>query len=90
MFKINVVIKNLAWKSYIKNPSYFINKNLANLNRKYKKNKNKKLFFTLLLSGNSEIKRLNKKFRKKNRTTDVLSFPFYKKKDLRRYNQKKQ
>ena len=83
MFKINVVVKNLAWKSYIKNPSYFINKNLANLNRKYKKNKNKKLFFTLLLSGNSEIKRLNKKFRKKNRTTDVLSFPFYKKKDLR-------
>ena len=80
MFKINVVVKNLAWKSYIKNPSYFINKNLANLNRKYKKNKNKKLFFTLLLSGNSEIKRLNKKFRKKNRTTDVLSFPFYKRK----------
>ena len=83
MFKINVVIKNLAWKSYIKNPSYFINKNLANLNRKYKKNKNKKLFFTLLLSGNSEIKRLNKKFRKKNRATDVLSFPFYSKEDLR-------
>ena len=82
MFKINVVVKNLAWKSYIKNPSYFINKNLANLNRKYKKNKNKKLFITLLLSGNSEIKRLNKKFRKKNITTDVLSFPFYKKKDL--------
>ena len=90
MFKINVVIKNLAWKSYIKNPSYFINKNLANLNRKYKKNKNKKLFFTLLLSGNSEIKRLNKKFRKKNITTDVLSFPFYKKKDLGGIIKKKQ
>ena len=90
MFKINVVIKNLAWKSYIKNPSYFINKNLANLNRKYKKNKNKKLFFTLLLSGNSEIKRLNKKFRKKNIATDVLSFPFYKKKDLGGIIKKKQ
>ena len=36
-----------------------------------------------MLSGNSEIKKLNKKFRKKNRTTDVLSFPFYRKEDLR-------
>ena len=84
MFKINVVIKNSAWNSYIKNPSYFINKKLTNINRKDKKNKNKKLSFTLLLSGNSEIKKLNKRFRKKNITKDVLSFPFYKKEDLRR------
>ncbi len=83
MFEINVVIENSAWKRYIKNPSYFIKKKLTNINRKDKKNKNKKLFFTLLLSGNSEIKKLNKKFRKKNRTTDVLSFPFYRKEDLR-------
>ena len=41
----------------------------------------KKIFFcTLLLSGDFEIKKLNKKFRKKNRSTDVLSFPFYNKK----------
>ena len=83
MFKINVVIENSAWKSYIKNPSYFIKKKLTNINRKDKKNKNKKLFFTLLLSGNSEIKKLNNKFRKKNKTTDVLSFPFYRKEDLK-------
>ena len=83
MFKINVVIKNLAWKSYIKNPSYFINKKLTNINIKDKKNKNKKIFFILLLSGNSEIKKLNNKFRKKNKTTDVLSFPFYRKEDLK-------
>ena len=83
MFKINVVIENSAWKSYIKDPSYFIKEKLTTINRKDKKNKNKKLFFTLLLSGNSEIKKLNKKFRKKNRTTDVLSFPFYRKEDLR-------
>ena len=83
MFKINVVIENSAWKSYIKDPSYFIKEKLTNINRKDKKNKNKKLSFTLLLSGNSEIKKLNKKFRKKNRTTDVLSFPFYRKEDLR-------
>ena len=29
-----------------------------------------------------EKRKLNKKFRKKNKATDVLSFPFYKKKEL--------
>ena len=37
----------------------------------------------MLLSGDYEIKKLNKKFRKKNKSTDVLSFPFYKKKELK-------
>ena len=37
----------------------------------------------MLLSGDYEIKKLNKKFRKKNKSTDVLSFPFYKKKQLK-------
>ena len=37
---------------------------------------NKKVNFTLLLSNNKEIKKLNKKFRNKNKSTDVLSFPF--------------
>ena len=36
----------------------------------------------MLLSGTKEIKTLNKKFRKKNRSTDVLSFPFYERKQL--------
>ena len=30
------------------------------------------------------IKDLNKKFRKKNKSTDIISFPFYKKSELRR------
>ena len=37
---------------------------------------NKNVYFTLLLSNNKKIKNLNKKFRKKNKHTDVLSFPF--------------
>ena len=40
---------------------------------------NKKIFLTLLLSNNKEIKKLNKKFRKKNKPTDILSFPLQKK-----------
>ena len=35
-----------------------------------------------MLSGSKEIKSLNNKFRNKNKETDVLSFPFYTKKDL--------
>ena len=38
----------------------------------------------MLLSGEKEIKKLNKKFRNKNKSTDVLSFPFYKKSQLRK------
>ena len=30
-----------------------------------------------MLTGNNDIRLLNKKFRKKNKTTDVLSFPSY-------------
>ena len=35
----------------------------------------KKVSFTLLLSNNRNIKKLNKVFRKKNKPTDILSFP---------------
>ena len=36
------------------------------------------------MSGNQEIKKLNKRFRKKNKSTDVLSFPFYNKQNLKK------
>ena len=36
------------------------------------------------MTGSDEIRKLNKKFRKKNETTDVLSFPFYTKKELKK------
>ena len=74
MIKINVITNNNNWFNYIKNPNNYIDKKLKKLIQK--KKKKKILFCTLLLSGNKEIKYLNKKFRKKNKTTDVLSFPF--------------
>ena len=40
---------------------------------------NKKISFTLLLSNNKNIKRLNKRFRNKDKPTDILSFPSEKK-----------
>jgi probable rRNA maturation factor len=41
------------------------------------------------LSGSTEIKKLNKKFRNKNKSTDVLSFPFYEEKELKKILRRK-
>ena len=82
MIKINVITNNNNWLNYIKRPNNYLDKKIKKINLKDKKLKKKNIFCTLLLSGNKEIRYLNKKFRKKNKITDVLSFPFYKKKDL--------
>ena len=82
MIKINTISNNKNWKRYIKNPENFIEKKIFNFNKKFRKYKNKKIFCTLLLSNGKVIKKLNKKFRKKNKSTDVLSFPFYSKKNF--------
>ena len=37
---------------------------------------NKKISISLLLSNNKSIKKLNRNFRNKNKSTDILSFPF--------------
>jgi probable rRNA maturation factor len=84
MIKINVITNNNKWLNYIKKPNFYLDKKISKLNSKETKFKKNQIFFTLLLSGNKEIKFLNKKFRKKNKTTDVLSFPFQKKHDLKK------
>ncbi len=81
MIKANVITKNISWYKYIKNPNSYIDRKIKKLNNKNKKLK-KSVYFTLLLSGEKEIKNLNRKFRKKNKSTDVLSFPFHTKKEL--------
>ena len=82
MIKVNVILNNIIWKKYLKSPNSFIEKKIGLLNKKNKLYKKKILIFSLLLSDSEEIKKLNRKFRKKNKTTDVLSFPFHEKKQL--------
>ena len=82
MIKINVILNNISWKKYLKNPNNFIDQKVKLLNKNNKLYKKNILICSLLLSGTREIKKLNKKFRNKNKSTDVLSFPFYKKKQL--------
>ena len=84
MIKINVINNNVSWSRLIKNPSNYIDRKVKKLNLKNKYLKKNVIFCTLLLSGNKEIKNLNKKFRNKNKSTDVLSFPFHKKKNLKK------
>ena len=75
MTSAEIVLDHLSWKKKINNPKKYIIKKLLILNR-IKSFKNKSKNFTLFLTNNNKMKKLNKKFRKKNKTTDVLSFPF--------------
>ena len=82
MIKINIISNKKTWYRYLNNPSKFIQNKTNKLNKKIKIYKKKVIYCTLLLTGEKEIKKLNKKFRKKNKSTDVLSFPFYQKVEL--------
>lgn len=84
MIKINVIINNIKWLNYIKNPNTYLDRKIHKLSIKEKKFSKKNIFCTLLLSGSKEIKKLNKQFRNKDKTTDVLSFPFQTKKELKK------
>ena len=84
MIKANVITDNFNWLNYIKNPNNYIDRKIKKLNSRNKSFFKKKLFFTLLLSDSTKIKKLNKKFRKKNKITDVLSFPFQQKKEFKK------
>ena len=89
MIKINVISNNINWTKYLKDPNSFIGKKIKLINNKNKLYKKNTLTCSLLLTETSEIKKLNKKFRNKNKSTDVLSFPFYKKDELKKKIKKK-
>jgi probable rRNA maturation factor len=84
MIKINVITNNFNWYRFIKIPNNYIERKTKKLNFKNKNYKKNIIFCTLLLSNTKAIKKLNSKFRKKNKSTDVLSFPFYNKKNLKK------
>ena len=84
MIKINVISNNINWTKYLKDPNSFISKKVKLINNKNKLYEKNTLTCSLLLTETSEIKKLNKKFRNKNKSTDVLSFPFYKKDELKK------
>ena len=74
MISINVFSEERAWSRRLKKKEFFFNKLCKAFPKKYKF-LNKKVSLSLLLSNNKKIKRLNKNFRNKNKSTDILSFP---------------
>ncbi len=74
MIKANVILDYSKWKKKIKDPNNYFKKKLSKLN-KILRFKKKKQEFSILLTNNKKMRKLNYEFRKKNKPTDVLSFP---------------
>ena len=74
MIKANVILDFFKWRYIIKNPNIYFKKKLQKLSTiPLFKNKNQE--FSILLTNSKKIRSLNYKFKKKNKPTDVLSFP---------------
>ena len=74
MINVYVVSESNLCSKKIKKKNIFFNSLVNFFPKKYRFIK-KKVSLTILLSNNKNIKKLNKKFRNKNKFTDVLSFP---------------
>jgi len=83
MISINIISDNNLLNKKIKKIEHFFNLLKNFFPKKYRFIK-KKVSLTVLLSNNKNIKRLNKKFRNKNKPTDILSFPYEKKIDIKK------
>ena len=89
MISVNVLVDHKKLKKNLNKPQLFFDKIIKRFPKKYSYS-NKNVNFTLLLSNNTNIKKLNYKFRKKNNHTDVLSFPSFIKTDLKKELKKKE
>jgi len=88
MIKVNVEIDNKSWVKKIKNPKKYFLKKLKKISDRIHFLNKKNITFTILLTNSVNMKKLNKKFRKKNKSTDVLSFPSFEIKKLKSMKEK--
>ena len=88
MIKVNVAINNKSWHKKIKHPKKYFNQKLKKISNIIKFFRDKNITFTILLTNSLNVKKLNKKFRKRNKATDVLSFPFFSTNDLKSIKEK--
>ena len=89
MIKVNVEINSKSWHKKIKNPKKYFNKKLKKISKIVKFFKGRNVTFTILLTNSINMKKLNRKFRNQNKSTDVLSFPFFSSNNLKFNKQKK-
>ena len=83
MIKVNVEVNSKSWHQKIKKPKKYFRKKLKKISKIVKFFKKKNITFTILLTSSLNMKRLNKKFRNQNKSTDVLSFPNFSAKNLK-------
>jgi len=88
MIKVNIEVNNKSWNKKLKNPKSYFNKKLKKITKFIKFFKSKNITFTILLTNSLNMKKLNKKFRRKNKSTDVLSFPSFSPKKLKLIKEK--
>ena len=89
MIKVNVEVNSKSWHRKIKNPKRYFNKKLKKISKIVKFFKGKDITFTILLTSSLNMRKLNKKFRNRNKPTDILSFPFLPSNNLKFIKQKK-
>ena len=89
MIKANVEVNSKFWHKKIKNPKKYFSRKLKKISKIVKFFKGKNITFTILLTSSLNMKKLNKKFRNQNKSTDVLSFPFLSSNNLKFIKQKK-
>ena len=89
MIKVNVEVNSKSWHKKIKNPKKYFSKKLKKISKIVKFFKGKNITFTILLTSSLNMKKLNKKFRNQNKSTDVLSFRFLSLNNLKFTKQKK-
>ena len=83
MINAEVQLESNNWNKIINNPNKLILETIKKFPKDYKF-LNKRIYITVLLTNNKKIQLLNKNFRKKNKPTDILSFPFFDKKSLKK------
>ena len=76
MIKINVLVENNAWKKYFKNPNNYLLRKSKILSKKNVLFSKHNCNFSLLLTGSKEIKKLNRRFRKKIKLLTFYHFHF--------------
>ena len=89
MIRVNVEINSKSWNKKIKNPKKYFSEKLKKISKIIKFFKGKNITFTILLTNSLNMKKLNNKFRNRNTSTDVLSFPFLSSNNLKFLKQKK-
>ena len=83
MIRINVEVNCKSWHKKIRNPKKYLTQKLKKISENISFFRGKNIIFTILLTNSFNMKKLNKKFRNRNKSTDVLSFPYFSSNNLK-------